>query len=116
MLRLVKQLDDAGVRLVAGTDQLEGFTLHRELELYVQAGLSPARALQIATIEAARILEVDQSQGSIARGKLADLILVRGDPLAHISDIRRIALVVKGGALYDPAVLYRACGIRPFTE
>jgi hypothetical protein len=116
MLRMIKQLDDAGVRLVAGTDQLEGFTLHRELELYVQAGLSAARALQIATIDAARILGVDQSLGSITRSKLADLVLVRGEPDKNISDVRRISLVIKGGVIYDPAVLYRACGIQPFTQ
>lgn len=116
MLRMIKLLDDAGVPLVAGTDQLEGFTLHRELELYVQAGLTPARALQIATIDSARILATDQSLGSVTRGKLADLLLVRGDPVTNISDIRRIAMVIRSGAIYDPAVLYRASGIRPFTK
>lgn len=116
MLGLIGRLEKAGVPLVAGTDQLEGFTLHRELELYVRAGLSPARVLQMVTRDAIRQLGLESSAGSIAPGKLADLIMVRGDPTKRIEDIRRIVLVMKGGTIYDPATLYRAAGIRPLTD
>jgi imidazolonepropionase-like amidohydrolase len=114
MVRMVGKLHAAGVPIVAGTDDLAGFTLYRELELYVQAGIPAARALQIATLDAARLLSMDQSIGSVTPGKLADLILVRGDPAKNISDIRNVRLVVKGGVLYEPDAVYRAVGVRPF--
>ncbi|HEU4530868.1 MAG TPA: amidohydrolase family protein [Steroidobacteraceae bacterium] len=114
MLRMVAKLHAAGVPLVAGTDDMAGFTLHRELELYVQAGIPASRALQIATIDAQRLLHADQSFGSVAPGKIADLILVRGDPSANISDIRNVRLVMKSGTVYEPDELYRAIGVKPF--
>ena len=113
LLRMVKLLDDDGVRIVAGTDGLAGFTLHRELELYVEAGLAPARVLQIATLGGARVMKRDAELGSVAVGKQADLLLVEGDPVAHISDIRRATLVVKGGTVYSPAAVYQALGVKP---
>jgi imidazolonepropionase-like amidohydrolase len=86
---------------------------HRELENYVRAGISAPRVLQIATIDAIRLLGADQSLGSVSQGKLADLILVRGDPSQNISDIRNVTLVMKGGVIYDPAALYESVGVRP---
>jgi cytosine/adenosine deaminase-related metal-dependent hydrolase len=112
-LRMMKLLYDSGVTIVAGTDGLPGFTLHRELELYVQAGISPADVLRIATLGAARVAHRDQELGSIAPGKLADMVLVDGDPAKRISDIRRPSLVIKDGAFYEPAALYKALGIKP---
>lgn len=112
-LRMTKRLYDEGIPIVAGTDALAGFALHRELELYVQAGIPAPRVLQIATLGAARIAEREASLGSIAAGKLADLTLVDGDPLTRISDVRRTTMVVKGGRVYDPAAIYRAIGVRP---
>ena len=73
--------------------------LHRELELEVRAGIAPARALQNATLVAARVLKQDAELGSIRVGKRADLLLVEGDPTTQISDVRRGRLVVKGGVL-----------------
>jgi imidazolonepropionase-like amidohydrolase len=87
--------------------------LHRELELEVQAGIPPAKALQIATINAARLLKKDNDLGSIAPGKLADFVLVEGNPVEHISDIRRCRLVAKNGVLYTSAEVYRAIGVKP---
>jgi imidazolonepropionase-like amidohydrolase len=113
LLRMVKLLHDAGVTLVAGTDSMPGFTLHRELELYVQAGIPAPEVLRIATSGAARVAGRDRDLGAIAAGKLADLILVAGNPAQSISDIRRTALVVKDGRLYEPAALYRAIGVQP---
>jgi imidazolonepropionase-like amidohydrolase len=112
-LRMVKLLYDSGITIVPGTDGLPGFTLHRELELYAQAGISPADVLRIATLGAARVAHRDQELGSIAPGKLADMVLIDGDPAKRISDIRRPSLVIKDGAFYEPAALYKALGIKP---
>ncbi len=114
MLAFIRTLHEAGIPLVAGTDDIAGFTLYRELESYVKAGIPAARVLQIATIDAIRLLKADQELGSVTRGKLADLILVRGDPSANISDIRNVRLVMKNGAIYEPSALYQALGIEPF--
>lgn len=114
MMRMVKTMYDAGVPIVAGTDAGPvGFALHRELELYVQAGIPAPAVLRIATIGAARVMHRDRDLGSVAVGKLADLVLVDGDPTANISDVRRTALVVKNGVMYRPTELYGALGIRP---
>lgn len=112
-LAMVKALYDNHVPIVAGTDNTAGFSLHRELELYVAAGIPPPVALFDATLGSARIMKRDKDLGSIAPGKLADLILVDGDPAAHIGDIRRVVLTVKGGVLYDPADIYRSLGVKP---
>jgi imidazolonepropionase-like amidohydrolase len=113
MENLVLALHKAGVTVVAGTDELCGFALHRELELYVDAGFSPVDALRTATLVPARVMKRDQDLGSVAPGKLADLILVDGDPTARISDIRRVVLTVKDGVVYDPAALYQALAVQP---
>ena len=113
MERLVKRLNDAGVRLVAGTDTSAGFSLHRELELYSEAGLSNTDILYIATLGAARVMKHDDVWGSIEVGKLADMILVDGDPSQRMRDIRRAELVMKGGVIYVPDSLYAAVGVKP---
>lgn len=113
MLRMTRRMYDAGIPILAGTDATAGLMLHRELELEVQAGIPPAKALQIATINAARLLKQDRELGSIATGKLADFVLVEGNPAEHISDIRRCRLVAKNGVLYKSADVYRAIGIKP---
>jgi hypothetical protein len=113
MLSFLKQLYDAGIPIVAGTDAFPGFALHRELELYVAAGIPAPRVLSMATLGAARVMKRDAELGTVAPGKLADLIVVDGDPAQRISDIRRVALVMKGGTIYDPAPMYEAIGIRP---
>lgn len=112
MLPLVESLYRQGIPIVAGTDGPAGFTYHRELELYVDAGIPAPEVLRIATLGAAQIMKRDQDLGTIAPGKLADLILVDGDPAAQIQDIRKIVLTVKDGTLYDPAKLYEAIGVR----
>jgi Amidohydrolase family len=112
-LRMTKLLYDSAIPIVAGTDGLPGFTLHRELELYAQAGISAPEVLRIATLGAARVARKDRELGSITAGKLADLVLVDGDPAKRISDVRRTALVIKDGAFYEPAALYKALGVKP---
>jgi imidazolonepropionase-like amidohydrolase len=113
MQNLVKALHDAGVTIVAGTDDLAGLSYHRELELYVDSGIPAPDALRIATLGAARVMKRDQELGSVAPGKLADLILVDGDPASRISDLRRVVLTVKDGTVYDPAALWRTVGVKP---
>jgi hypothetical protein len=115
MLQLTVAMHRAGVPLVAGTDALAGLGLHRELALYVKAGLSPAQALQTATWNAARAAGVLADRGSIERGKAADLVLVDGDPTANITDLRRATLVIQGRVAYAPDALYEVMGFKPFV-
>ncbi len=114
MVEFVGRLYRAGVPLVAGTDAMPGFTLQRELELYVQAGLTPSQALQVATRNGAKYARTTD-RSVIAPGKRADLILVDGEPTQDIADLRRVALVIKGDVAYAPDALYRAIGVKPFT-
>ena len=111
MLIIVKKLHDAGVTIVAGTDQgFPGYSVPRELELYVQAGLTPADAIQTATITPAKAMGLDKTTGSIEEGKQADLIIVDGDPLKNIRDIRNVTVVIKAGHIYDPHKLHTLVG------
>jgi imidazolonepropionase-like amidohydrolase len=113
MLDMAKTFYDAGIPIVAGTDSLAGFALHRELELYVKAGIPAPKVLQLATLGAARVVKRDAELGSIADGKLADVILVDGDPTSHISDIRRVKTVVKDGVVFQVADMDKALGVIP---
>jgi len=114
--RVIKALYDAGVPIVAGSDTgLIGYGLDRELELYVAAGLPPMAAIQTATLGAAKAMRLDKESGSIEVGKRADLILVAGDPLANISDLRRVTKVVRNGQLYDSLALGRSVGFHRST-
>jgi imidazolonepropionase-like amidohydrolase len=109
MLELTKRLHDAGVPIVAGTDG-GGLEIVRELELYVEAGLTPAQALQTATINPARLTRADKTTGSIAPGKFADLVLVEGDPSRNIGDMRHTRWVMQRGALMNADELREAAG------
>jgi len=103
MPRLVKALHDHGIPVVAGTDMgFPGTSLARELELYVQGGLTPMQALQTATIVPARAMRAEQNAGSLDPGKQADLLIIDGNPLQRIRDLRRVHLVVKNGQTYEP--------------
>lgn len=116
LVALLGRLYQAGVPVVAGTDEVPGFTLQRELELYVQAGMTPAQALQVATWNGAKYSNVLDDRGSIAVGKRADLVLFDGDPTVDIADVRKPVLVIKGDTAYYPAELHHALGIKPFAE
>ncbi len=110
-LEVVGALYRAGVTIVPGSDTgLPGYGLDRELELYVQAGMSPMAAIQSATIVSARVMKLDGELGSVEVGKRADLVLVDGNPLENISDIRRVVSVVKDGRMYDSKKLGRTVG------
>src|SRR5437773_2452696 len=113
MLRLLKALYDAGITIVPGTDNLAGYMLHHELELYVQAGIPAAEVLRMATLTPALVMGVNKDRGVIAAGKLADMVLIDGDPTQNIRDINNITTVIKGGKIYDPAAIEKALGIAP---
>ncbi|MDQ3286789.1 MAG: amidohydrolase family protein [Pseudomonadota bacterium] len=115
LVEFVGRMHKAGVPIVAGTDEMVGFTLQRELELYVQAGMTPAEALQVATWNGAKVSRTLDDRGSITPGKRADLILVDGDPTRNIADIRKVALVLQGNVAYYPAEIHEALGVRPFA-
>jgi imidazolonepropionase-like amidohydrolase len=109
--RLVKVLHDKGVPIVAGTDMgFPGYSVDRELELYVEAGLTPLEALRTATVVPALVMKQAGMSGSLLPGRAADIIIVDGDPLHHIRDIRRVKVVIKDGKVYDPAVLHKMAG------
>lgn len=116
MVELAGVLHGAGIPIVAGTDNMPGLMLHRELELYAKAGIPPAEVLRIATWNAAKYSGTLDRLGSVERGKLADLVVLEGDPTQDISAIRRPRLVMKEGAVYYPAEIYQAVGIRPFEQ
>lgn len=111
---MLKALHDYGIQLVPGSDDMAAFTVHREIELYAEAGIPVADVLRIATLDSARITGVAERKGSIEVGKDSDLILIDGNPFDDISAIRRAVLVMKGDTLYRPDELYRAIGVKPF--
>ncbi len=113
MLEFEGLLYRSGLSIEDGTDNMAGFALHRELEIDVEAGIPANVVLQNATLNAAKIMNMDKDLGSIAPGKLADLVLIDGDPTKNISDIRKTALVVKDGVIYKPAELYTELGVTP---
>ena len=110
--RLVGMMQRAGVSILAGTDDANpysfpGFSLHDELSMLVEAGLTPAQALRAATKSAAEFLGRLDSLGSVATGKLADLVLLDADPLADIRNTKRIYGVVVRGRFLDREELNR---------
>jgi imidazolonepropionase-like amidohydrolase len=96
--RNLKRLSDAGVPIAMGTDtgptgRFQGYFELMELELMVKAGLTPRQALESATRGAARCMRLDRDLGTLERGKWADFVVLDGDPLANISNVRRISSV-----------------------
>jgi len=89
----------AGARIISGTDEPEGMFLHAELFSYVRFGMTPYQALRTATVNPAQLLDLDA--GSIAPGKLADIVLVSGNPLADIENANNVRMVMTNGRLYS---------------
>jgi imidazolonepropionase-like amidohydrolase len=109
---LVRGMSRAGVPIVAGTDTLNpycfpGFSLHDELRLLVEAGLSPMQALQAATINGARLVGRDKELGALAPGRLADMVLLDADPFRSIHNTTRINMVMTNGRLWERPALDR---------
>ncbi len=112
-LALIKAMHDAGVPIVAGTDYgLPGFSLLRELELYVQAGLSPIDAIRAATVVPAEATNMIGEVGTIETGKRADLLVLDANPLADIHNVRTSRWVVTGGRMFETRALRNAVGFR----
>lgn len=113
-VEIIGALHRAGIPIVAGTDQtVPGYSLHREIELYVQAGFTPMEAIQAATIVPARAMKLDKETGTVAKGKRADLILIDGDPLADIHNTRNVESVITNGVMYNTAPLWQSVGFKP---
>src|ERR1700733_12209939 len=88
---ILRALYAAGIPIVAGTDKaVPGHSVHRELEIYVQAGLTPMQVIQLATSGAAKVMGMDREVGTVESGKRADLILVQGNPLEDFSNLRKV--------------------------
>jgi len=112
----------AGGLLITGTDPtgyggvVAGYSNWRAVELQVESGFTPLEAIRIATLNGATYLGLDDRIGSIAVGKLADLVVVRGNPASNINDIENVELVFKGGIGFDSQRLFEsvkgAVGIR----
>jgi hypothetical protein len=100
-LSYLKDMQDAGVGILAGTDTPFGFSLHHELFLFVEHGLTPLQALQTATINSAKYLNQSDVLGSVEDGKIADLIILNENPLIDIHNISDINSVVLNGKLFD---------------
>ena len=104
----------AGGLLMAGCDPtgngsaLAGFGDQRNIELLVEGGFTPAEAIQIATLNGAKFLGLDDHIGSITPGKQADLVVLDGNPARQIADIEKVTLVFKDGVGYDPAKLIQS--------
>jgi hypothetical protein len=114
LVATIRELHKDGLVLVAGTDQaIPGYSLHRELEIYVQAGFTPLEALQAATILPAQVMGLDKELGTIEIGKRADMVVLDADPLKNIGNSRRIAKTIAGGLIYDPAPLWQSVGFLP---
>ena len=112
-LTVIRALHQAEIPIVAGSDTgLLGYGLNRELELYVQAGLTPMEAIQSATLVAARAMKLDAESGTVEPGKRADLVLVEGNPLEDIHALRHVVRVVAGGRLYLSTQLAQSVGFR----
>lgn len=113
-LVIVGALHHAGIPIVAGTDQaVPGYSLHREIELYAQAGFTPMEAIQAATIVPARAMGLDKESGTVEKGKRGDLILLTANPLADIHNTRAVEYVITNGTMYHTAELWQSVGFKP---
>lgn len=114
LLRITGELHRNGLTVVAGTDQVvPGHSVRREIELYVQAGFTPLEAIQAATSVPARVMGMEKDLGTVEAGKVADLVIVEGNPLERISNIRNTKFVVADGRVYDCAQLWQSVGFKP---
>ena len=105
-----KKIADAGIPIAVGTDSglvasFPGLWEHREMELLVEAGLTPLQAIQAATIVGARFLGIDRDYGSLEAGKVADFVVLNANPLADITRSREIDSVWMNGGQVDRAAL-----------
>jgi imidazolonepropionase-like amidohydrolase/outer membrane lipoprotein-sorting protein len=113
LLEIIGALHKAGVAVVVGTDQgVPGYSVYREMELYVKAGFTPLEALQAATIVPARVMKLDKETGTLEPGKRADFAIAEKNPLENISNVRTVRSVVANGVYYDSAPLWQSAGFK----
>lgn len=113
-INLIGALHRGGVTLVAGTDQnVPGYSVYREIELYVEAGFTPLEAIQAATIIPARVMKADAESGTVEPGKRADFAILDANPLDNVHNIRTVHQVVANGVLYESAPLWKSVGFTP---
>lgn len=115
VIETLRMLHENGIRLLPGTDDTTGFTLQRELELYVKAGMTPAEALRAGTLLPEEYFGHADELGTIERGKIADFFLIAGDPTKDIRAIKFVRMVEQGESIYFPSEIYQALGIKPFA-
>jgi len=113
VLGFIRELHEAGVPVVPGTDNFAPCALAQELILYVEAGIPAPEVLSMATIKAARTFGQDKETGTIEAGKRADFVLVEGDPTQDIRALERMAWVSRGGKVYDREKILEGFGISP---
>lgn len=112
-LGILRRLHEAGVPIVAGTDEgVPGWSVHRELELYVKAGIPPLDALRMATVIPAKAMGLDGTVGTIRPGMRADLVVLDANPLDDIANVRKVQMVMSRGRLYRSAEVWKAAGFR----
>jgi Amidohydrolase family len=111
----LRMLHENGIRLLPGTDDGTGFTVHREIELYTLAGMTPAEALSAATLLPEEYFGRSSELGTIERGKVADFFLIAGDPTKDIRAINSARMVSKGTSIYFPSEIYEELSIKPFA-
>ena len=113
-LQIVGALHRAGIPVVAGTDQaVPGYSLHREIELYGEAGFTPMEAIEAATIVPARAMGLDKESGTVEKGKRGDLIIIDGNPLEDLHNTRNVEYVITNGVMYHTAELWQSVGFKP---
>ena len=106
-LKTIADFHKAGGMITLGTDHvsngnhLPGFGVHREMDAMSRAGIPNADVLKIATINGAKAFKIDKDHGSIEAGKVADLVMVKGDPIKKIRNTRNVLKVMKAGKVYD---------------
>ena len=106
----LRRLAEAGVKVVMGTDAgnigtLHGPSIHREMQLMRQAGLTPLEILRSATTTSAEVLRLEGRIGAVAAGQIADLVILDADPLADIANLAKVHRTIKNGVVFDPAEL-----------
>jgi hypothetical protein len=115
IVETLKTIKSRGILIVPGTDMGGGFHLHRELELYLQLGYTPAELLKLASYDMAQYLG-HADRGILEPGMLADFFLVPDDPTQDIKAIKTISMVSRGGVIYFPSEIYPSFGIKPFVD
>lgn len=116
LTEVLRMMHERGIFIVPGTDLGGSFTLHRELELYQNIGMTPAEVLGWGSWQMADYLGAGEDLGSIEPGKIADFFLIPGDPTEDFKAIKTISMVMADGRVYFPTEIYPEFGIQPFTE